>query len=563
MEQRKSAKVIKTLIIIVITMILVLVGVITYLYLQTDMLKSEKTLFFKYIAQIGDQKSGFINNKVTDYLLKKQSTPYTNNGTIKANFELSDEYKEEQDQYKYVNDFNISFTGQIDNKEKNLEEEITLNYSNDVNFPFVFKKLDKVYGIQTKYIGKNFIAIDSNNTENLPNHIENTVRMISAIFGNTESINDYSQKLEITEEDKTKIIGTYSEVLNQNLSDEKFSKVENDNGVGYKITLTTTELKNIYIKLLETLKDDEFTLGKINMQEDGNAIEVSEIEQLLEELSENEENISEEETEFSIIVYSNKNEISKLEISINNMFTVMLEKVAEGNKFGAKVNIKINNEDSPVTELTISAIFTGLDTMEEITEQYEVNVGAGESNTIAYNIENSIKFKESANIEDFTNENSLILNNFEEEKITQFLETVTNRITEVNKQQMEELGIEEAQNPLLNMFLFTSMYSNATIASDRMDAVEINSFNQKFELYAGTNIRGATVKGLLSTISLNNETSDRNEQIEEIHFNGTEYKAIDANITIIKDEINTANSYRVECEKNDDGKVYRIVINEK
>ena len=54
------------------------------------------------------------------------------------------------------------------------------------------------------------------------------------------------------------------------------------------------------------------------------------------------------------------------------------------------------------------------------------------------------------------------------------------------------------------------------------------------------------------------------EEVKEINYNGEEYEASEQNITLIKGEIDTEKSYRVEFEKDQDtGLIYRAVINEK
>ena len=98
--------------------------------------------------------------------------------------------------------------------------------------------------------------------------------------------------------------------------------------------------------------------------------------------------------------------------------------------------------------------------------------------------------------------------------------------------------------------------------------VEVNTFNQKFEVYESTNSKGVTVKGLLSTISLNNQSEEINNKIKEINYNGEEYEATEQNIKLIKEEIDkeieNEKNYRVEFEKDQDtGLIYRAVINEK
>ena len=91
----------------------------------------------------------------------------------------------------------------------------------------------------------------------------------------------------------------------------------------------------------------------------------------------------------------------------------------------------------------------------------------------------------------------------------------------------------------------------------------MNAFNQKFELYQSTNTKGATVKGLLTTIQNNNET-EGNYKIEEINVDGEEYEVTEQNITYLKSSINVDDAYRVEFEKDSNtGLIYRAVINKR
>ena len=57
MNQRKNKKILIILIIILLIVVLILGAAI--IYFLTDILKSDKELFFKYIAQVGDSKNGF------------------------------------------------------------------------------------------------------------------------------------------------------------------------------------------------------------------------------------------------------------------------------------------------------------------------------------------------------------------------------------------------------------------------------------------------------------------------------------------------------------------------
>mgnify|MGYP003295889061 CR=1 FL=1 len=81
---RKKSKTIILILIILLIICIILAGV-AYCYFATDLLKSNKQLFFKYAGQIGNAENGLIENSLTQYLEKKENTPYTNEGKITLN----------------------------------------------------------------------------------------------------------------------------------------------------------------------------------------------------------------------------------------------------------------------------------------------------------------------------------------------------------------------------------------------------------------------------------------------------------------------------------------------
>ncbi len=563
MEQSKNAKLLKILIITISIMILVLIGVIAYLYFQTDMFKSNKTLFFKYVAQSGNAETGFIDNQTTQYFEKKENTPYTNSATFKADIKM----KGEEEQFKAVNDFNISFKGKTNNLAKETEQEISLNYSSDVNFPITYRKIEDKLGIQTKYIGKNFVAIDTADTDTMSNTIIEFINQIKDVFDKA----DETKQIEITEQEKEQIINRYTEVLMQSIGDEKFSKVEETSSTGYKLTLTLEDMKNITIKLLETLKDDELALDKINQYAESlgaqDKVEKSEIEEVIESFNETE---IEENQQFEITVYSKKGKLSKLKISTEEI-VVTMDKIKGNNQNSTSISFEIKNDDN-VFKFLIAGAFNGLETMESVQETYQVTIQVNEEESITYMINNNVSFAESVDIENFTEDNSIILNDVGEEQLTNFLEAVEQRITEVNKQQMEELGLEESQNPLFNLFpvnLLSNLLLNSSIneqandiINNQLDETNVTQTNAEYEMYANTNSPGVTTKGLMTIISENNEKDGY--KIKEINFNGEEYEATRENISFIKQEISTEKNYKIEFEKEENtGAIYRAVINEK
>ena len=197
---------------------------------------------------------------------------------------------------------------------------------------------------------------------------------------------------------------------------------------------------------------------------------------------------------------------------------------------------------------------------EQTTNTTSTNTSENTASHNKYSITNNVQFKDSVEIEDLTEENAVILNDQDNEYVTNLMNAIQERIVEVNKVQMEELGVSENENPM--QYLIPTLFATNQ-ATAEIDEQAVNAFNAKFELYQSTNTKGATVKGLLTTIQNNNET-EGNSKIEEINMDGEEYEVTEQNITLLKSSINVDDAYRVEFEKDiNTGLIYRAVINKR
>ncbi len=108
---------------------------------------------------------------------------------------------------------------------------------------------------------------------------------------------------------------------------------------------------------------------------------------------------------------------------------------------------------------------------------------------------------------------------------------------------MEELGASEEQNPI--KYIIPTYILSQNENGQNTNQEEVNTFNAKFELYQSTNSKGATVKGLLTTIQNNNEI-EGNNKIEEVNLNGEEFEVTEQNITLMKSSINVEDDYKIE-----------------
>ena len=277
MNQKKNNG-LKIAIVIVLIIILILIGVIALLYFATDVFRSNKEAFFKYTAQLIAQEDGFIDNTLTQYLEKKKNTPYEDNGSI--DFDISiPEMGQDNDA---LNNFNISFTGKTDNTNSKNEQNISLNYSNDVNFPFYYRKVGDVQGIQTDNVGSKYIAKrdgeEIQSLEDMEINI-NGLEEISAIYNN----------MQISNEDIQNFKTTYFDNIFSQIQDDKFSKISEENSTGYKLTLSDDDLKDVLTKVLEKLKEDEGTLDKLNqllgLEQSASKIRSTSIDELINDIT--------------------------------------------------------------------------------------------------------------------------------------------------------------------------------------------------------------------------------------------------------------------------------------
>ena len=569
MNQKKNSKIVNVLIILV--SIVIIAASIGIIYFTTDLFKSNKILFAKYVGQIS------MDNTLKQYQEKKNETPYSDEGTFSVNASANSNSVNLEN----VNKFTVTYKGQVDTANSKAEQNININYSDSVKFPVNYRQVGNKIALQTDYVGSKYIggendkldklstvkidtntagvSTETNNQENTSTNINvdsnsiNTIEKLSSLFNETPS-----------EEDLSLVVNKIINVLN-GIDNSKYSKISDSTGIGYKLSLSGDDLKNATIQLLQALSQDQSALDKINeylnIQESSNKITSTDIEKEITNITNNE---NFDNQKFEATVYKKNGKTNGIDISINDN-ELKIEKVANNTnnlEYDITFTATYNNE---TMKISLKAKYNGIADMQKVQENYELGIENSE-NTYTYKLENNVDLTQSQNIEDLTADNSLMLTDYDANIVSNFLTQVVQRIQEVNKMQMEQLGIQESDNPIFHLIPSFGAYANAieNLNSDKISEEDVNSFNQKFELYQSTNLGGATVKGLLTTIGLNNESKETNRQIKEINFNGQEYDATTQNIAFLKEDIKTDSYYKVEFEKDQNtGLIYRAVINPK
>lgn len=559
----------KIIIISIIVVVLLLIMGIVYAFVGTDLMKSNKDMFFKYASQIFDEQNGFLDARMQQYNEKKKSTVYENYGDYSIN--LTSENLDEET-LENINNLNISFKGNTDNLNDRMEELIEINYSDDAKFSMLYKKIEDTYGLKLNEVAKQFVIIEKDNLGQLLENLDIT-NMDDALLA-LENV-DISN-LELDNEIKNKLKETYLPEIQNSFEDSDFTKVKTEETEGYALEISSQKFKEIFVKLLDVLKTDEMMLNKLSGIL-GQEIQEQDIESLISYIN----SVEVSDGNAIITVYQNNGKLRKLELQINDEIKIEIEKTTTDDELEYNVQLTLSSE-AENTSINFIINYSGLQSLEDIKENYTINIIAGDESTTGfeYNFNNEIKFIDSAEIADFAENDSLVLTDLTKDKLNSVLEQLGNKIAQVNEQKLKQVGIK-GENPIIYMIpglsqglLYTSSnealinsiesngnieqpsYKENTLQNEIMSVedAEKATFNNEFLIYEGENIRGTDVKSLvMKVIASNMAYEDRQIQVT-------------GDIKIINEEvpnnIETTKNYKVKILYGDDDYINEIKITE-
>lgn len=566
-----KTKTIEKLIIIVIVLIFILGGIFAYLYFATDVLKTNAQLFFKYLGQMVDVQDGFIDNQLTEYSKKKYTGKYEDSGKFYMDVNISGM---DSETLQTLNDFNIEYSGKVDNTTRKNEQDISLNYSSDVNFPFKYKYADETLGLQTDYVSSKYVGIEN---RNLKQFIEKFGVTDTTEFPDTiDFFSNFTNQETITytNEEREQIINTYKSILEGKLGQKEFTKTKENNTESYSVEITNQELKDLVLNVLETLKNDQILIPKMEEATkeiiesmNANSAEEITVQDIIQEMIDD-INASEIDEGTNIITVS---QIDKKlsSIAVKNDQTEL--KITKTNTQGTLTyGIEINMLDVETQEnmrYFLTASYQGLEQLASVNETYQyglVGTMDGQEQKMVYNLNCTDTFNDGITITDYAEDEIQKLNEYDAEQIVTLITSIVERIGQVNTMQMEEIGFSEYGNPLLFASPLTSlsmlMYNQASdvVNESSMSEVEMEAFNQRFMQYEGEQ-SGTTVRALLQTVISNNVgETDENRKIE-----------VSGDITLTKEDtkvptedVNTGSMYNVQMQYNDEGIISQIIITE-
>lgn len=600
----------------IIVIIIIITGIL--LYLNTDMFKSNKTLFFKYfgknsenikeieeIFESTEYEKNLQNNKYTDdinikvnYTNNLQTTSEDNSNTINNVKLLIKGEEDKNNKYSYK-DFKLEKDKNIATNTENQSSSENSNESNNKEQNIMeveYIKNDNNYGIRFSDLFKQYLLVENNNLKDLFRKIGYSEQELENVPDSIE-INDITlSDIKFTEDEIKQLSEKYSEIINKKVSKEKFEKnlkqviTINEKNIttnAYILKLTNEELNNLYVDLLESLKQDEIILNKIeSIQNKINSINInsSESKDLKESFAEeidlqiekiNKTNIGNQETK--IIVYENSGKTIRTAIQgkdyeinfdyINTQDEKNIELIVKKDeietyniklkkdKDGIKLDIYSNDETNPIKiSLEQNKNESDKKCSNNINLKYEnanskLEVSAEQEINIVDNFENENTLND---------QNSILLNGLEKEQLQAVLNQVSEEVQQKINSISEEVKINDIQEILETLGIINKQQN---IEAGGITETEKNRFNSKFEILKGEELDNENVLKVVEAVKDNiiNAQVDTNEEIKiEISRNESNQdieKSLEEYIKKEKDK-----KYDIKIEYDEDTELVKYII---
>ena len=149
------------MLIIAIILVIALGAGFALAYFFTDIFRSNKQLFSKYISQNAEIAEIFNDEEIKAYSEKQKNTPFTSEGTIKTNVTFPD--SSEAQIANALQNCNITFSGKTDNANKYMHQTIKTNYSATESMKFDLCRNGDIYAGKINEVLFKYVGIENNN----------------------------------------------------------------------------------------------------------------------------------------------------------------------------------------------------------------------------------------------------------------------------------------------------------------------------------------------------------------------------------------------------------------
>ncbi len=535
MMPRKKRKIL--LVVLAIVFLFIVGGIsLILLYLNTDMLKSNATLFAKYLGQNIENMEEVLKQEENDFHQLLQQKPYEEETTIKVNY-TENIGKTSENNDNEINQLRLKMKGQMDPSHQYEYRDIRLLKEEQEIAKVEYMQNEQVYGIRFSDLFRQFILMNRGEIGELIGETDFIQEGNHNQFDEVAMGKEIKELFQFSEEEKKNFQTRYINIVNQNVTKDKFSKQENQNIQingktinvnAYILTLSKEQMNELYIKILEELKQDEMILNKIDQlqtmlakynimleSDDIREYFIQNIDKMITDIMRN--NIGQEE--MKIIVYENYH-ITRRTVIQGTDYKITLDLLPEENYLqftwqDTKNNKEIvvtyqeqanekefhirNTEEEKTTEysLRINEKGTGTENLKTIVGQYE-----DEFNRLTATIEQEIHLVDNFSDEfKLAEEEKINLSDLEKEQSQSILEQVISGVGgKVNQIMTEEIKQEDFMEILKAIGVRNEIEGFETVG---ITETEKNRFNSKFEILQGENLGSENLIRLIEAIKEN------------------------------------------------------------
>lgn len=577
----------KVLIVVFIVLILIAIsgGAFAYAYLYTDTFKTEQELFAKYLVQnVGEieQNLSFIGINEIEEKLKQNKheesmrISYTEAGKVQPNGVTTVNIQNDPINKKMYSILSLA--------TQKPEETLKLEYMNE----------NGAYSLRFTNAVQQFLTVKNSNLKQLATNLGMDEEIVEQIPDSINFEKFSLEKVKLTDDEKNAELIKYTSLLYNNISKEKYTKSKDVvitlNGKtittnAYILTLNMQDIKNLEIQLLETLKQDEIILAKLELLDEmlqeysEESVKQSFIEVIQKEIDNLNAKAIKQEESITITVYEQNKKTVRIKIEKELEFITIDTLEVEGKK---QIDVNYTNIDENNTQYSNKVTFvrandnklnirnTIIDGEEQQTTELSIEFVTNESTTkfeITFIDTEGGKTLFSRNINfvenivynvTLDNSNNIVLNELTAEQISTIFNLVGEKLNEDYAKKFKTEHLEPFKlvvSPMMALIIFNQ--AQDSIANSDFSEAEKSAFNSKFIVYEGKNISTAQVNALLSTVIASNKKEE----------NGGTERYVTVNGVVILSEDDTSftrlegkNFYNVECKIGEDEFVNEIVI---
>ncbi len=588
MMTRKKRRVI--LVVIILLILVILAATFVILYLNTDMFKSNQTLFVKYLGKNADNVKALesILNS-TDYDEQLKVTPYNDNIEAKVNY-TQGIGTTDQNTDNSINQLEVTAEGQTDNTNSYDYRDVKLLKNDEQVAQAEYLHSSNNYGIKFSDLFSEYIVSENTNLKELFRKIGYTDEQLQNIPDTVNLNEDIINELKFSDEEIASLGEKYFGIIEQNVSDTNFSKQSNQivtinkqnyTANAYVLNLTKEQLNNIYVSLLQNIEQDETILGKVDiLQNKINELSLGNINLNLREDIEskidrtikkiNQSNIGSDATK--IIVYESDGVTIRTRIEtpdyqtnidcLQNQFAEVLVTNGEKEIYKATLNNSSNNLSITFQNNNDESVIT-FERTEELNNQtrnqkYNLVYQVGDKE-VEVNISRTTEIIQSIdNVQSFNSENAVMLNNLEDAQSQEIINTVKTGLDTELETIRQEIEYGDIEQMLKDIGL---LRDSTVLGSSGITETEKSRFNSTFELLQGENLSTENVTNSIQTIKNNIgniEIVSNSELRLSIVRSGGNEEVVNALTSFLNEHRN--NQYNISVGYDENGLVNQLIL---